>query len=117
MQKLSETSSGKNNKSCSIFHNESNKIKFAFFWIFYDLLCNLQDSENSNTIWDSLLPRGPWKGSGSYKYTLTLRISPQKELRSRNVVLGAAADAGGEIPASSGGGVGRGRAWGGPGVP
>jgi hypothetical protein len=33
------------------------------------------------------------------------------------VVLGAAAGAGGEIPASSGGGVGQGRAWGGPGVP
>jgi hypothetical protein len=33
------------------------------------------------------------------------------------VVLGEAADAGGGIPARSGGGVGRGRAWGGPGVP
>jgi hypothetical protein len=85
-----------------------------FSTIFYTIYKILQ---NSSTIWDSLLPQGPWKGSGSYKYTLTLRVSPQKELRSRNVVLGAAAGAGGEIPASSGGGVGQGRAWGGPGVP
>jgi hypothetical protein len=34
MQKLSGTSSGKNNKSCGIFHHESNKIGFAFFLIF-----------------------------------------------------------------------------------
>jgi hypothetical protein len=44
MQKLSLTSLGKNNKSCSIFHNEPNKIWFAFFWILYDFLQNLQDS-------------------------------------------------------------------------
>jgi hypothetical protein len=45
-----------------------------------------------------------------------LQEGPQKELRSRNVVLGAAVGAGGAIPASSGGGFGRGQAWGGPGV-
>jgi hypothetical protein len=44
MQKLSGNSSGKNNKSCSVFHNEFNKIEFAVFWIFYDFLRNLQDS-------------------------------------------------------------------------
>jgi hypothetical protein len=38
MQKLSGTSWGKNNKSCRIFHLESNKIGFAFFWFFYDFL-------------------------------------------------------------------------------
>jgi hypothetical protein len=42
MQKLSGTSSGKNNKSCGIFYRESNKIGFVFFWFFYDFLCNLQ---------------------------------------------------------------------------
>jgi hypothetical protein len=31
MPKISENSSDKNNKSCGIFHNESNKIEFAFF--------------------------------------------------------------------------------------
>jgi hypothetical protein len=44
MQKLTGTSSGKNNKSCGIFHNKSNKIEFAFFWFFYDFLRILQES-------------------------------------------------------------------------
>jgi hypothetical protein len=39
-----------------------------------------------------------------YKYALSLQISPRKELRSCNVVLGAVAGAGGAIPASSGAG-------------
>jgi hypothetical protein len=30
-------------KSCSVFHEESNKIGFAFFWFFYDVLQKLQD--------------------------------------------------------------------------
>jgi hypothetical protein len=44
MQKLSGTSSGKNKESCRIFHNESNKIGFAFFLFFYDFLRNLQET-------------------------------------------------------------------------
>jgi hypothetical protein len=44
MQNLSRTSSWKNNKSCSTLHHESNKIKFAFFWFFYDFLRNLRES-------------------------------------------------------------------------
>jgi hypothetical protein len=44
MQKLLGTNSGKNNKSCRIFHNESNKIGFAFFWFFCDFLRILQES-------------------------------------------------------------------------
>jgi hypothetical protein len=52
-----------------------------------------------------------------YRYALSLRIGPRKKLRSRNMVLGAVAGAADAIPASSGGGVGRERAWGGPGVP
>jgi hypothetical protein len=47
MQKLSGTSSCKNNKSCGIFHNESNKISFDFFLFFYDFLHNLQESGKS----------------------------------------------------------------------
>jgi hypothetical protein len=30
-RKLLGTSSGKNNKTCRIFHNEANKIEFTFF--------------------------------------------------------------------------------------
>jgi hypothetical protein len=44
MQKLTEISWGKNNKSCRIFHHESNKIGFTFFWFFYDFLRNLQET-------------------------------------------------------------------------
>jgi hypothetical protein len=44
MQKLSGTSSGKNNNNCGIFHHGSNKIEIAVFWIFYDFLRNLQES-------------------------------------------------------------------------
>jgi hypothetical protein len=44
MQKLSGTSSGKNNKSCGIFYHKSNEIKFSFLWFFYDFLHNLQKS-------------------------------------------------------------------------
>jgi hypothetical protein len=44
MQKLSGTSSGKNNKSCNIFHQESKKIGFAFFLFSYDFLRNLQEA-------------------------------------------------------------------------
>jgi hypothetical protein len=43
MQKLTGISSGKNNKSCGIFHLESNKISFAFFdfsVIFYAIYKN-----------------------------------------------------------------------------
>jgi hypothetical protein len=46
MQKLAGTSSGKNNKSCRIFHHESNQIGFAFFWFFYDFLRSFQDPAN-----------------------------------------------------------------------
>jgi hypothetical protein len=44
MQHLSGTSSGKNNKSCGIFHHESKKIEFAFFCFLYSFLRILQDS-------------------------------------------------------------------------
>jgi hypothetical protein len=47
MRKLTGISSVKNNKSCSIIQNGSNKIGFAFFRFFYDFLRNLQESANS----------------------------------------------------------------------
>jgi hypothetical protein len=47
MQKLSGISSGQNNKSCRIFHRESNKIGFVFLWFLCDFLRNLQESAKS----------------------------------------------------------------------
>jgi hypothetical protein len=78
MQKLSGTSYGKNNNSCMSFHSETKKIEFDFsdfstiFYAFY------KNQLNGFTICDSLLQRGPWKVLDSYKYALTLRLSPWK---------------------------------------
>jgi hypothetical protein len=44
MQKLSGISSGQNNKSCRIIHQEPKKTGFAFFRFFYDFIRNLQES-------------------------------------------------------------------------
>jgi hypothetical protein len=116
MQKLSLTSSGKNNKSCSIFHNEPNKIWFAFFefyTIFYEIYKILQ---NNNTIWDSLLHRGPWNFSAIHTDALGSHLGPWKYSRPCNWVPGT--NGGGGLPESGGtGGVfGRGRCGGGVGA-
>jgi hypothetical protein len=44
MPRILGNGSGKNNQSCSTFHQESNKIGFAFLWCFYDFLRYLQVS-------------------------------------------------------------------------
>jgi hypothetical protein len=44
MQKLTGISSGQNNKSCGLFHHESNKIGLTFFCFFCDFLRNLQET-------------------------------------------------------------------------
>jgi hypothetical protein len=44
MQKLSEKTMDMFHKSCSVFHNYSNKIEFAFFWFLYNFLRILQES-------------------------------------------------------------------------
>jgi hypothetical protein len=40
---MSRNSLGEYNKSCSAPHQESSKIEFAIFRMFYDFLENLQD--------------------------------------------------------------------------
>jgi hypothetical protein len=62
MQKLSGTSSGKNNKSCRIFHIESNKIGFSFFWFFYVFLRILQDSAKQQHYWRFTFATRPLTG-------------------------------------------------------
>jgi hypothetical protein len=62
MQKLSGTSSGKNNKSCRIFHIESNKIGFSFFWFFYVFLRILQDSAKQQQYWRFTFATRPLTG-------------------------------------------------------
>jgi hypothetical protein len=52
-------SPGKFNKSCSAHHQESRKIKFAFFWFFYDFLEILQESANWLYYWRCIFTQGP----------------------------------------------------------
>jgi hypothetical protein len=66
-------------KSCSVFHQESNKIGFEFFWIFYSLLRILQESANQQHYWRYFLQAGPWKESRIHRYALSLHLSPWKE--------------------------------------
>jgi hypothetical protein len=132
MHKLSGTRSSKNNKSCRILHNESNKIEFAFFWFFYDFLQILQDSANHNHYWSYNFSLRPLELFG------TPQICPQFTQNSLDRCLATqlvpGADGGGGSPESggSGGGFsrgscgegvgahqcsiwGRGRGWDGPG--
>jgi hypothetical protein len=61
MQQLAGISSGKNNRSCGIFHHESNKIGFTFFWFFLILYAIYKNQEITFTIGVHLLQWGPWK--------------------------------------------------------
>jgi hypothetical protein len=92
MQKLSGTSSGKNNKRWGTFHHEYNKIGFAFFWFFCDFLYNLQET-----------------GKSFYYLSYPFAGRPSE----RSFVLQCGPWAAGR----AGGGAGRGRARGGVGVP
>jgi hypothetical protein len=55
MQKLSGKSIYKFYKSCRDFHQESNKIEFAFFYGFYDFIQNLQESAKLNLLFKKLI--------------------------------------------------------------
>jgi hypothetical protein len=55
MRKLSRNSLGECNKSCSVPHQESSKIEFAFFRFFYDFLEILQDSAKAATLFKKQL--------------------------------------------------------------
>jgi hypothetical protein len=61
MHKLKGTSSGKNNKSCGIFHHESKKIGFAFLLFFYDLLRNLQETAKALLLFELPIAGRPSK--------------------------------------------------------
>jgi hypothetical protein len=89
MQKLSGNSSGKNNKSCSTFHKESNKIGCAFFWFLYEFLRILQDSAKHIDLEEIVLRISP----------RILLIDPQDGKLDCNWVPGAMAGGGSSIPA------------------
>jgi hypothetical protein len=85
MQKLSGTSSGKNNKSCRIFYNESNNNWVCIFLIFYDFLWILQDSAKHKHYWSYNFAISPLGFLSVHNCTLILRLSPQKVFSPCNV--------------------------------
>jgi hypothetical protein len=84
MQKLSGNSLDKYNNSCSVFHQESNKIEFAFFRFSTEFT---KISKNCFTIGDYKFQPGPWKDFGAHKYTLGSQKRTWKEVAPCNVVL------------------------------
>jgi hypothetical protein len=76
MQKLSVSSLDKFSEGCSTFHQESNKIRFAFVWFFHDFLHIFQESAN----WEHYLRNCfEWKSLESFqihKYNLVSQVSP-----------------------------------------
>jgi hypothetical protein len=64
MPKISRIRPCEYNKSCSTCHQKSNKIKFAFVWIFCDFLRILQVSAIWKHYWRYILRWGPWKELG-----------------------------------------------------
>jgi hypothetical protein len=96
MQKLTGTSSGKNNKSCGIFHHESNKISFDFFRFSMILYAIYKNQEITFTIGVHLLRQGPCK-----------------EMFLCNVAPGPPGSGGPAKFWRAAAGLGQGRAWGG----
>jgi hypothetical protein len=61
MLKISRIRPYENNKSCSILHLESKKIKFEFFLISYDFIRILQVSAKGQTLFQNTISRRPLK--------------------------------------------------------
>jgi hypothetical protein len=99
MQKQTGTSSGKNNKSCGVFHHEPNKIGFAFFpfsQIFYAI----------------------YKYQQKHFYYLSYPFAVRPSERNFSLQCsswGHGRRGSGQIPAGAGGGASRGMARGGAG--
>jgi hypothetical protein len=76
MLKLTGISSGQNNKSCGIFHPESNNIGFTFFRFFCDFLRNLQETAKTQVLFKNHFARRSLETSDSYEYTLAFAVRP-----------------------------------------
>jgi hypothetical protein len=76
MQKLTRISSVQNNKSCGIFHHESNKISFTFLRFFCDFLRNLQETAKTQVLFKNHFTCRSLETSDSYEYTLAFAVRP-----------------------------------------
>jgi hypothetical protein len=107
MLKMLRNRLGEYNKSCSTFHQESNKIWFGFSQFFCDFLGNLQDPAKSVTLFKKQLTSRPLELLIPHKGAPGSQKPPWKELAACNVALEAVAKfrpAGGHGRPSAGGG-------------
>jgi hypothetical protein len=88
MPKMLGNSSGKNDKSCRVLLQESNKISFVFFWIVYDFLRNLQESVKHKYYLRFTFATRPLTVLIPHKDTLGSRKTPREEGGRHNWVLG-----------------------------
>jgi hypothetical protein len=86
MQIVSRNKLDKFNEICSTFHQESNKIGFAYLWFFYDFLHILQESAKLGTLFEiHFVPRS-MELLGSYRNALGLHQGPWKDRGALNWV-------------------------------
>jgi hypothetical protein len=101
MQKLSGTSSGENNKSCSSFYNESNKIGMHFL-IFLQFSTEFTRISKTAILFEiHFCTQDPGKFRDLTNMPLLCGSALRKSSHLAMWPLGAVADAGGAIPASS----------------
>jgi hypothetical protein len=86
MLKILGNKLGEYNKSCRIFHKESNKLSLHFSEFTTILYRFYKIQQFTTTIEDSLLHLGPWKELDPHRYTLGSRIRPWKEMGPSNWV-------------------------------
>jgi hypothetical protein len=109
MPKILGNNSGKNNKSCRIFHNESNKIGIAFLWFLYDFLRIFKVSEKALYYLRFGFTGRPLELLSLLQIGPNSRKRPWKEWGRRNVVPGHGGRRGSPELGGSGGALGRGR--------
>jgi hypothetical protein len=85
MPKILGSSSGKNNKSYRIFHNEFNKLglHFSVFFIFY---MDFTKITKSHILFENQTSLRPLECFRVHKHTLNSQVSPWKQLGTRNWV-------------------------------
>jgi hypothetical protein len=76
MQKLKFKSIYMFCRNCSPSHTEHNKIRFAIFGFFYDLMLNLQSAAQTHKGVKTLIASRPLEYLKGYNYTLGLRQDP-----------------------------------------
>jgi hypothetical protein len=88
MQQLSRKSMDMLYISCRFFHRDSKKIKFEFFWSFYNFLRIFQVPAKHIHYLRNWFAMKSLEVLIPYRCTLGLWVGPQKDLRSCNAVLG-----------------------------